>query len=77
MFIDVAKALPSVPHPVLLHMLQQRGVLGHILVMLHDIHTKSTTTYRKGGFDYQALGGVKEGCPLSPTLFVFYHNVFE
>ena len=44
--------------------------------MLHDIYMKSTTLYQEGGLDYQASRGMKEGCPRSPTLFVFYDNVF-
>ena len=75
-FIDVAKAFPSVPHRVLLHMLQRRAIPGHVLAMLHDIYTRSTATYREGGLNYQATRGVKEGCPLSPTMFVYYYNVF-
>ena len=53
LFIDAAKAFPNVPHPVLLHMLECRGVPGHVLAMLHDIYTRSTTTYHEGGFDNQ------------------------
>ena len=75
LFIDVAKAFPSVPHTVLLHMLQRRGVPGHVLAMLHDIYTQSITTYPATSFDYRVSRGFKEGCPMSPTLFVFYYDV--
>ena len=47
-----------------------------MLAMLHDIYTQSTTTYWEGEFDYQTTRGVQEGCPMSPTLFVFYYNIF-
>ena len=35
LLIDVAKAFPCVPHPLLLHMLEQRGVTTHAACIDH------------------------------------------
>ena len=48
---SLAKVFPNVPHTVLLHVLEQRGIPGHVLAMLHDIYSGSTTTHREGAFD--------------------------
>ena len=41
LLIDVAKAFPSVPHPVLLHMSELRG---HVLAMLHYMYGRCALT---------------------------------
>ena len=47
----------------------------YVLAILQGIYTRSTTAYLEEGFTYKTNGGVKEGCPLSPTLCVVHYNV--
>ena len=71
-FLDFAKAYDSVPRHLLWHIMRNIGVpqrfLSAVQSMYHDVHCR----VKIGG----ALGpcfasgkGVKQGCPLSPTLF--------
>ena len=43
--------------------------------MIRDIYHRSTLQY--GSFVYSLERGVKEGCPLSPTLFVLVYEAFH
>ena len=66
--IDIAKAYPSMPHPAITYTLQAIGTPQHLVEMIRDIYHRSTLQY--GSFVYSLERGVKEGCPLLPSLFV-------
>ena len=67
--LDIAKAFPSTPHVCLVESLQAIGAPPHVSCMVQSIHTLSMCQYAKLRFPLTV--GIKEGCPLSPALFVF------
>ena len=73
--LDIDKACPSTPHVCLVESLQAIGAPPHVSRMVKSIYTRSTCRYRKLGFPLTR--GIKEGCPLSPALFVLVYETFH
>ena len=71
---DIAKALPSTPHVRLVESLQAIGAPLHVSRMVKSIYTLSTCQY--GKLRFSLTRGIKEGCPLSPALFVLACETF-
>ena len=72
MLLDIAKAFPSVHHTLLLDALRHKGVPHHILDMVQHIYRHGQFVYHhpEGDITFQPKRGVKEGCPMSPHLFM-------
>ena len=73
--LDIAKALPSMPHECLTYGLQLIGTPARIYNMVANIYAHSTGVYRDVRFPLRR--GIKEGCPVSPALFVLVYEAFH
>ena len=73
--LDIAKALPSMPHECLTYGLQLIGTPARIYNMVASIYVHSTGVY--GDVRFPLRRGIKEGCPLSPALFVLVYEAFH
>ncbi len=72
-FVDLHKAYDSVPRHALWMRLQSLGVHGCMLsalqTMYTDVQIKVKIGFQLSTTAFQSQLGVKQGCPLSPTLF--------
>ena len=73
--LDIAKAYPSMPHECLTYGLQLIGTPARIYNMVASIYAHSTGVY--GDVRFPLRRGIKEGCPLSPALFVLVYEAFH
>ena len=74
-FLDLKSAYDSVQRPLLWQVLQRLGVHGSMLAALQSLYRDSVLTINingRCGKSVQSHIGVKQGCPLSPTLFGLY-----
>jgi hypothetical protein len=77
--VDLKKAYDTVPHEALFAKLSRFGIRGRCLAFIRALYQSSTIRVRVGGGSTalyldccQLLRGVRQGCPLLPTLF----NIF-
>jgi len=77
-FIDFSKAFDSVPHLHLFYSLVQEGLHGKIFRVLRDMYDKMRTCVQSSdgsiGELFPCMTGTRQGCMLSPFLFIFYLN---
>lgn len=79
-FVDFQKAYDTVPRDQLWCKLEKMGIQGHIMDAIQALYADVPVCVRTGGEltpTFQSLMGVKQGCPLSPTLFGLYIDDFE
>lgn len=76
-FIDLLKAFDKVMHEALMEKMDALGFRGKFLNLLRSIYQTSKACIRVGeettGF-YDMLVGTRQGCPLSPILFILFIN---
>ena len=72
-WLDLRDAFGSVPHQLMLLLMERLGLSGAVLDVVRDIYSHSTIAVRTGRELYTPAipqnRGVKQGCPLSPILF--------
>lgn len=72
-WLDLRDAFGSVPHHLMLLLMERLGLSGSVLEVVRDIYSHSTVAVRTGRESYTPAipqnRGVKQGCPLSPILF--------
>ena len=72
-FLDWSKAFDSVPHDKILYALSSLDVPEPLATAIMSLYASPTFQVHDSGFTsdvHQQLGGVRQGCPLSPYLFV-------
>ena len=78
-FVDFAKAFDTIPHQHLWFSLYKHGVHGNIISVLRSMYCKlkSAIQVKNGITEYfKCEIGTRQGCILSPFLFIFYLNEF-
>ena len=75
--LDVAKAFPSVPRLMLTNIVKEARALETIIRMLGGIyqHTPAILSLHGRDLPIRPSRGMKEGCPLSPTLILLYYDI--
>ena len=79
-FVDFKKAFDAVPRHLLSKVLKEMGIHKCILdiVKFMNAHDSATVSSSEGiSAVFRCLLGVKQGCPLSPTLFGLYVSALE
>ena len=73
LFVDLVKAFDSVPRDVLWAVLAKMGVPPHLIYVIKRMNVDLKVTFDLNGepVEVPCTVGVKQGCPLSPTLFLF------
>ena len=73
--LDVTKAFPSTPHAAILQALYCIGAPAHLLNLVEQIYRRPMN--KCDGFTYRVRRGIKEGCPLSATVFTLVYQSFH
>ena len=71
-FLDLKSAYDRVSRPVLWQILQRLGLHGSMLQAVKGLYDTATVAVRingRCGEPLESVSGVRQGCPLSPTLF--------
>ena len=73
LFVDLVKAFDSVPREVLFSVLAKFGVPPHLIHAIKRMNADLEVKFDLGGepIAVPCSVGVKQGCPLGPTLFLF------
>lgn len=79
-FVDFRKAFDTVPRHLLWQVLEEFGIQGRILDIIESLYAHDSAAVRTmHGISaiFRCFLGVKQGCPLSPTLFGLYVDGLE
>ena len=77
LFIDTAKAFDSIDHPFLFDVLKKVGMPTWVLHLVKGLMHEVQVRPRLGGRSKTLIDikrGVKQGCPLSPLLFILAYD---
>ena len=78
-FLDLKGAYDQVNRVLLWEALRRLGVSGHMLGALKSMYADCSVAVKIGGRaspSLPSLTGLKQGCPLSPTLFSLFSDGF-
>lgn len=73
-FIDLKKAYDMVPHEALFAKLEWAGFDGTFVAFLRSLYEDVRMNPRGTSDSVPALRGLRQGCPMSPSLFNFFIN---
>jgi hypothetical protein len=79
-FVDFKKAFDTVPRDKLWHRMEELGVPIHLRAAIHRLYEEVKVKIRTStgiSESFRSDIGVKQGCPLSPTLFGLYIDKLE
>ena len=79
-FVDFRKAFDTIPRAILWQVLEDLGVSGRVLTIIKFMYAQDSAAVKtSAGLSeiFRCLLGVKQGCPLSPTLFGLYIDGLE
>ena len=79
-FVDLTAAFDRIPRHLLWQRLQSCGIEGPALAAIQSLYEKSEVAINLNGCvgtSEATLCGVKQGCPLSPTLFGLFIDALE
>ena len=79
-FVDFKKAFDTVPRDKLWHRMEELGVPIHLRAAVHRLYEEvegKIITSDGISESFRSDIGVKQGCPLSPTLFYLYIDKLE
>ena len=74
-FVDFSKAFDCVPRDILMKKLQDRGINGKVLEIIKTLYLEDTASIKVGDTyspPFKTNRGVRQGCVLSPLLFVLF-----
>ena len=74
-FLHIAKAYPHTPHLAVSIALEAMGARGKLFWIIEVIIRHNTHSY--DDFHYLLSRGIKENCPLSPSLFVLMYEAYH
>ena len=75
--MDFSKAFDSVPHCHLFYSLLNEDLHGRVVNLLRDMYSKLRSCVEIDGYlseEFNCSIGTRQGCMLSPFLFIFYLN---
>ena len=78
LYIDFNKAFNSVPQPTMWRVLHHMGIPPPLVALLQTLYSHPEDSPLIEGHTYTSrlqTRGLRQGCPLSPLLFVLYLNV--
>jgi hypothetical protein len=79
-FIDFSKAFDTVPHKHMFFRLINEGCHGRVVTVLQNMYSKLKSSVQSGRYNvseaFHCSVGTRQGCMLSPFLFIFYLNEF-
>ena len=79
-FVDFSKAFDCVPRNLLIKKLQEKGIDGRILEIIKTLYLEDTASVKIGNMyspPFKTNRGVRQGCVLSPILFVLFCQTFR
>ena len=74
-FVDFSKAFDCVPRDILIKKLQDKGIDGKVLEIIKTLYLEDTASVKIGGKfskPFKTNRGVRQGCVLSPLLFILF-----
>ena len=74
-FIDYSKAFDCVNHALMWKTLREMGIPMHLIILLRNLYANQVAVVRTEHGDtasFQIKKGVRQGCILSPYLFILY-----
>ena len=79
-FVDFSKAFDCVPRNLLIQKLQEKGIDGRILEIIKTLYLEDTASVKIGNMyssPFKTNRGVRQGCVLSPILFILFLSDFQ
>lgn len=76
-FVDFRKAFDSVNREALWAVMAARGVAPKLVTLIQDLYSDCSASVRANGAQsapFPMASGVRQGCPMSPTLFVTFFD---